>query len=115
MSKGFGYEYSGTKGHIVGVASTFPKNPFKLLNRGWEDITHPNAKGSGHMELKETSTGLKIGFDKGRPGESGFRGKDHYHIFNPDATGNHNLYLDKDGNPVKKGSAKSHILPEGDE
>ena len=67
------------------------------------------------MELIETSTGLKIGFDKGRTGENGFKGKDHYHIFNPTATGNHNLYFDKNDNPVKKGSAKSHILPEGDE
>lgn len=114
MSKGFGYEYSGTKGHIIGVASSLPGNPQKLLKNGWEDITHPDAKRSGHMKLKETSTGLKIGFDKGTPGKNGYRGRDHYHIFNPDATGNHDLYLDKNGNPVKKGSTKSHILPEGD-
>ncbi len=114
MSKGFGYQYSGTKGHIIGVASSLPSNPSKLLRNGWVDITHPDAKGSSHMELKETSTGLKIGFDKGRVGEEGFKGKDHYHIFNPNSTGNHDLYLDKNGNPVRKGSTKSHILPEGD-
>ena len=113
MSKDLSYEYSGTKGDIVAVASALPKNPKKLLQNGWEDITHPDAKGSGHMLLKETSTGLKIGFDKGLPGENGFRGKDHYHIFNPNATGNYNLYLDKNGDPVRKGSKQSHILPEG--
>jgi len=114
MSKGFGYEYTGTKGHIIGVASTLPKNPNKLLKNGWVDITHPDAKKTGHMELQESSTGLKIGFDKGKPGSNGFSGKDHYHIFNPDATGNHNLYLDKNGDPVRKGSKSSHILPEGE-
>lgn len=115
MSKGFGYEYSGTLGHIIGVASSLPKNPNKLLNNGWEDITHPGAKNSGHTKWRETSTGLIVGFDKGTPGANGFRGKDHYHIFNPDATGNHNLYLDMNGNPVRKGSAKSHVLPRGED
>lgn len=115
MSKGFGYEYSGTKGHIIGVASSLPKNPDSLLKNGWEDISHPDGKTNGHFLLKESSTGLKIGFDKGVPGESGFKGKDHYHMYNPDATGNRDLYLDKNGNPVRKGSSKSHILPEGDE
>ena len=67
------------------------------------------------MELKEPSTGLKISFDKGKPGEKGFKGIDHYHIFNPDATGNSNLYLDANGEPVRKGSGKSHITPKGDD
>ena len=115
MSKSFGYEYSGTKGHIIGVASSLPKDPQKLLDSGWEDISHPDQKKSGHWELKETSTGLKIRYDKKVPGANGFKGKNHYHIYNPDATSNKNLYLDKKGNPVRRGSAKSHILPEGDE
>lgn len=114
MSKGFGYKYSGTHGHIIGVASSLPKNPKKLFGNGWEDITHPNAKKTGHIMLKEISTGLKIGFDKGTTGAKGFKGMDHYHILNPNATGNHNLYLDEKGNPVKKGSIKSHVLPKGD-
>jgi len=114
MSKGYGYHYTGTIGHIVAVASKLPKDPTKLLNNGWEDITHPDAKDTGHMLLKETSTGLRIGFDKGVPGANGFKGKDHYHIFNPDATSNKDLYLDKFANPTKKGSKNSHVLPEGD-
>lgn len=43
----------------------------------------------------------------------GDKGKDHYHIFNPNATSNKDLYLDENGNPVSKGLAKSHILPKG--
>lgn len=114
MSKGFGYQYSGTKGHIVGVASSLPKTPNKLLENGWEDISHPSQKASGHWELKESSTGLKIRYDKKVTGAPGFAGKNHYHIYNPNATSNKDLYLDKNGNPTRKGHAKSHILPEGD-
>ena len=54
-------------------------------------------------------------YDKGVQGSKGFKAKNHYHIYNPDATSNKNLYLDKNGTPVRRGSAKSHILPEGDE
>lgn len=115
MSKSYGYDYSGTFSHIVDVASSLPKDPNKLLSKGWIDITHPDAKKANHLLLQEVSTGLKIGFDKGIPGASGFKGKDHYHILNPDATGNHNLYLDKNANPTKKGAKNSHVLPEGDD
>lgn len=113
MSKGFGYKYTGTQGHLAGISSTLPANPNDLLKQGWEDISNPNAKASGHLKLKEKSTGLTIGFDKGDPKANGFRKVDHYHIFNPNATSNKNLYLDKDGNPVGKGSSKSHIIPSG--
>ena len=112
MSKGMSYLYSGTKGHIITVASSLPSNPMELVNNGWEDISHPDAANSGHYELKENATGLIIRFDKKVSGASGFRGKDHYHIHNPNATGNHNLYLDKNGNPVRKSSTSSHILPQ---
>lgn len=114
MSKGFGYQYSGTKGHIVGIASSLPSNPKTLLKNGWEDISHPQQRAHGHMELKEKATGLKIRFDKGDKNASGFRRQNHYHIYNPNATGNRDLYLDKNGNPVGKNSPKSHILPEGE-
>ena len=111
MSKGLSYHYSGTKGHIVSVASSLPSNPLELVKSGWEDISHPKAAASGHYELKEISTGLRIRFDEKVLGASGFKGKAHYHIHNPNASGNHNLYLDKEGNPVRKSSTSSHILP----
>ena len=55
---------------------------------------------------------VKIRFDLGSAGAQGFRGKNHYHIYNPNATGQRDLYLDKMGNPVRKGAKTSHILPE---
>ena len=114
MSKGFGYQYTGTKGHIVGVAAALPDNPQELLDNGWEDVSHPAQKANGHWELVEKSTGLRIRFDKKVPGTPGFTGKNHYHIYNPNATGNKDLYLDMNGNPVRKGQAGSHILPKGE-
>lgn len=49
-----------------------------------------------------------------KPGSPGFEGKDHYHQRNPNFTGKGDYYLDIDGNPVPKGSKRSHILPQGD-
>ena len=114
MSKGLSYEYTGTKGHIISVASSLPTDPQELLYSGWEDISYPSAKEAGHMTLQESDTGLRIRFDKGKDGEPGFKGMNHYHILNPDATGNSDLYLDKNGNPVKAHSNQSHILPKGE-
>ena len=114
MSKGLSYHYSGTKGHIIEVAASLPPNPTRLVQKGWTEITtFQQAKYSNSREFRETQTGLKIRFDKGIKGKNGFRGIDHYHIYNPAATGNGNLYLDSEGNPVRKGHRNSHILPKG--
>lgn len=48
----------------------------------------------------------------GKEGANGFEGMDHYHIYNPDSTGKMDYYIDKNGNPVPKGSKPSHIVPE---
>lgn len=111
MSKGLSYEYSGTKGHIVSVASSLPQTGNELLKNGWEEISHPAQAASGHHTYREPSTGLRIRYDEPTPGASGFAGKDHYHIMNPNATGSRDMYLDKNSNPVKKNSKASHILP----
>ncbi|MBQ7703548.1 MAG: hypothetical protein IJT40_04145 [Firmicutes bacterium] len=113
MSKPLTYTYKGTKGHIAAVASSLPSDPSSLLGNGWKDISDSNAASAGHMKIRERSTGLILGFDRATPGAPGFRGENHYHIFNPNATGNGDLYLDKFGNPVKKNSKASHILPSG--
>lgn len=113
MSKKMSYLYKGTKGHIAEVARTLPANPERLIQNGWEDISHPKQKGVGSFVYREKDTGLKIRFDQAKEGSPGFRGMDHYHIYNPNATGNKDLYLDKDGNPVRKSSTKSHILSNG--
>lgn len=108
-----GYKYNGSKSHIQSVARNLPDDPAILLSKGWIDITHPEDKAAGHLELKEEKTGLVIRFDKGRPGANRYEGKNHYHIKNPNATGKKNLYLDEDGNPIRKGAPKSHIIPRG--
>lgn len=113
MSKPKSYLYTGTKGHIVDVARSLPSSPTDLFKRGWEDVSNPNEAASGHFQYKETATGLRVRFDRKVDGATGFRGKDHYHIMNPNTTGNSDLYLDINGNPVKKNSKASHILPNG--
>ena len=113
MSKPLSYKYTGTKGHIVAVASSLPQKPNELLSKGWKEITDPRAKEAGNSRVfKEKDTGLRIRFDKGTPGEFGFKGKDHYHIDNPNATDTKvGRYLDRNGNPVNKNSKASHIIP----
>ena len=114
MSKGLSYHYSGTKGHIVSVASSLPSNPNTLLSNGWIETTHPKqASNSSSRVFTEESTGLRIRFDKGDGNKNGYSGIDHYHIDNPQATGKKDRYIDKDGNVVPKNSSKSHILPNG--
>lgn len=114
MSKGLSYTYSGTKGYIVSVASSLPKTGSGLEKQGWVDISHPQQAANGSHTYQDPKTGLRIRYDEPNPGAPGFAGKDHYHILNPNATSNKDLYLDKDGNPVAKGSKDSHILPKGD-
>ena len=114
MSKGLSYYYSGTTGHIADIAQNLPSNPRYLLGEGWTEVSHPRAASSGSHTYIESNTGLRITFDEKTAGASGFRGKDHYHIHNPNATGNKDRYLDVEGKPVAKGSKKSHISPKGE-
>ena len=114
MSKGMSYMFRGTKGDIINVASNLPPNGKGLIRQGWEDVSHPRQAATGHYTYKDPDTGLKIRYDAPKEGASGFRGKGHFHILNPSATGPKNLYLDKDGNPVAKNSPASHLLPKGD-
>lgn len=112
MSKDYDSGLFGiTKEHIISVIDSLPKDWTKLLSCGWENISHPSAAKVGSYKLQEKSSGLIIRFDEGKSGVSGFRGQNHYHIENPNATGNSNMYLDKNGDPVAKGSKASHILP----
>ncbi len=111
MSKGLSYQYTGTKGDIVAIAASLPSTGEGLLAKGWVEVSHPAQAASGHYTYKNPSTGLRIRYDEPNPGAAGFAGKDHFHILNPNATGTRDMYLDKDGNPVKKNSRASHILP----
>ena len=94
------------------------KNTFEVPNvyddkwDGWEDIT-PELMRNNSNSRTYKKNGVTVRFDKGTPNSTGFSGQDHYHILNPNATGKHDYYLDKFGNPVPKNSKASHILMQG--
>jgi hypothetical protein len=89
-----------------------PSNPNDLVNQGWTETTHPQAAANSNTRtFVNELTGQTVRFDTAVPGVPGFRGKDHYHIVNPNSTGDNNYYLDINGNPVPKGSNPSHIIP----
>ena len=114
MSKSLSYKYRGTKGHIVSVANSLSYLGKNFIGKEWSDISHPFQADSGHFTYQELSTGLRIRYDIAKSGKSGFSNRDHFHILNPNATGTSDMYLDKNGNPVKKNSRASHILVKGD-
>ena len=111
MSKSLSYMYTGTKGYIINIASNLPQTGSDLTNIGWIDISHPSQANMGSFTYKDPTTGLKIRYDTPTPGENGFKGKNHFHILNPNATNARNMYLDIHGNPVAKNCKASHILP----
>ncbi len=86
------------------------KTPSGLKRNGWKETTSSAMKKNSTSRTFEKN-GLTVRFDKGKKGNPGFGGKDHYHILNPNSTGKHDYYLDKYGNPVAKNSKASHILP----
>ena len=89
---------------------TLPKNPAK--SKRFEDITHPIQKQrTNSREYLDNKEKIKIRFDKGNPKELGWAKEDHYHIYNPYSTGDHDKYLDKDGIPCPDGSKRSHLKP----
>lgn len=112
MSKPDSGHFNGTIGDIVATISALPPRPNNTFCEKWENVTDPRNKNRENYRNKEN--GLLISFDPGQKGKPGFRGKDHYHIHNPDNSDKKKPYLDKDGNPVPRGSKASHIIPEED-
>ena len=91
---------------------SLPADPNDLLARGWKEISHDRAAAAGRRTFVDPKTGQVVEFDKGKPGATGFRAQDHYHMPNPNSTGKDDYYLDKDGLPVPDNSKPSHILPD---
>ena len=89
------------------VDPTLPKDPFK--DPRLKDISHPKGKQKGHYQFKDKETGQILEYDKGKPGEPGHKGRDHYHRPNPNSTGRHDEYLDGNGRPVSDKSEESHL------
>jgi|GEM_PF-1142386 len=95
------------KGEVDDSLSTDPLN-----DPNYEDMSHPNAREKGHYQFRDKNTGEIVHHDRGKSGETGHEGHDHYHRPNPNSTGNHDKYLDAKGNPVPKGSEPSHLYPQ---
>ena len=90
--------------------TTLPSDPDDL-NDDWEEQTEqaPNRRTFKH-KTKE----IVIQFDEGQEGKDGWEGKDHWYVRKPNWKESYNKkYFDvhKDGNPLNKGSDKSHIDP----
>ena len=75
-------------------------NPDDLLKQGWIETGHSEVKATGHRKFEDPRTGDRVTFDKGRPGNPGFKGVDHYHRLNADKSGNCNANFDRHGNTV---------------
>lgn len=85
-----------------------PPNSPESLGEDWEESTSPE-NNSGSRDFTNKKTGEKIRWDPGKKDKPGWEGKDHWHRYNPNSTSKKDLYLDRFGNPVKKGSNASHI------
>ena len=63
------------------------KTPDQLLKEGWHDVTDPRkAQNTMSREYYNPETGVKISYDPGKKGGTGFEAVDHYHIHNPNYT-----------------------------
>lgn len=90
--------------------NNLPLDPNDLIKNGWKDITDKRNK-SESRDFYNSKTKDRIRFDKGQNDKPGYRGKDHYHWYNPKSKNNKDFYLDKNGNPVPKQHKNSHLLP----
>ncbi len=86
-----------------------PCSPRELSSNWIEKTPELMKERSQRREFQHKETGLKIAFDKGIKGKPRFRGKDHWHIYNPNSTNINNYYLDKNGEPIHKNDVNSHI------
>jgi len=103
----------GGRGVGSGIYSYhLPKDPTK--SKRLEDITHPTKrKNTPLRNYRDKYNGLEVEFHP-KNLESirdGWTKIDHYHVFNPNSTGDHDKYLDKNGIPCRDGSDESHLKP----
>lgn len=112
MSKPNSHLYNGTKGSIIDVIQSLPKNPDDLLSMGFVEITPAPMAANSHSRLfYDSNNNLKVRFDEGDVSTTGFSSVDHYHVYNPNSTSKLDYYLDENGLPCPKGSKQSHIIP----
>lgn len=96
---------------VAKVTKGLPNKADDLLKQGYKETSHPGAAKAGHRTFENSKTGDKVRFDQGKPGKPGYEGQDHYHRYNPNATGKTDQYLDKSGNPCARGCDASHLFP----
>lgn len=72
--------------------------------RGFHEVTHPNARMRGHREYKNDDLNIKFRKD---PPVKNF--PEHWHVENPQKTGNSDMYLDKYGNPCPRHSPQAAL------
>ena len=92
-----------------------PINPGDLLDFGYSETTPEGMrKNTESREYENERTNDKVRYDPAEEGASkkSFKGKDHYHRYNPNSTGTGDQYLDKNGDPTPRGSKASHLVPE---
>lgn len=115
MGSANGGNFGNTKGQKAWYKQkirSLPKKTSSLLKQGWQDTTPKAMKENTSSKMfTDKESGLTIRFDKGDQFSKGFRGKDHYHVHNPNSTSKNDYYLDINGNPVPKNSKASHIIP----
>lgn len=115
MSKKKNYQFLGTLGDIIDLIKKLPPFPNQAFLQEWNEfVIKNNPLYIFHREFYHKITQLRARFDVGKEGAHGFEGKDHWHIYNPLMKGKLDMYLDRDGNPVKDGSDPSHIIPKKD-
>ncbi len=96
---------------VTKIIEELPTDPVDLTQKGWKDITLPATR-KNSTSRTYTNGKVTVRYDKSNLGARGYRGKDHYHILNPNSTGKHDYYLDKLGRPIPKNSKASHIIKE---
>lgn len=115
MSKKKRYDFFGTPGDIVNLIKSLPPTPNQAFLQEWHEcVTENNSVYFLHREFYHKLTKLRARFDLRQEGKQGFEAKDHWHVYNPFTKSKLDVYLDKDGKPVKDGAYPSHIIPEKD-
>ena len=112
MGKNNAYNFFGTLDDILELIKKLPPLPTPEWLKDWQEFVIEEAIGhTAAREFYHILTKLRVRFDPAKEGASGFEGKNHWHIRNPETSGKKDRYLDSNGNPVKKGADESHIIP----
>lgn len=78
-----------------------------------KEVTHPQYRAnSKNRRYFDTKSKRYFEYHPKTSNAPGWRGRDHYHLENPNSTGDGDKYLDKNGDHCSKGSNESHLTRE---